>query len=117
MSDSDEISATGEAPKKNLGQTFLHNYAFQEAETDWVVGGRLNKDFIERYLQDLLGEYDREFYPGIGEQFDIMVSRFDDDLAGGLSEENLKKTVGRIALASMAIACSAMPGAFLLSGD
>ena len=68
MTDCSETSAFGEEPKTNLGQTFLNNYPFQEAETDWVVGGRLNKDFIERYLQDLLGEYDREFYNGIGER-------------------------------------------------
>lgn len=117
MTENNNITPIGEAPVKAPRAAFLKDYPLTALETDWIVQGRVNKRFIERTLQDLIGTRNRKDYAAVINQIDTLADGIDSWLAAGESEEEVKRCIGTAALASVAIATAAMPGAFVMSID
>ncbi len=73
--------------------------------------------FVEQSLQKLTGCTSREEYGPIGTQFDMITKWVDKALIDGVDQDEVKEAIGRFAVASLAIASVAMPGAFNLEID
>lgn len=117
MGKKNNVSVLSNAPKKAVKPAFLREYPLSAIETDWIVQGQVNRRFIERKLQDIVGSRNRQDYSKVAQQLDTIIDGFDAALASGETEEELKSLIGSAVIAMSAIAHSAMPDGFTVTVD